>query len=68
MLALNVALDKLGRHHPGIARVVEMRYFGGLTHDESACVLGVSARTVSRRWEFAQAWLYREMAGDAAAC
>jgi RNA polymerase sigma factor (TIGR02999 family) len=69
MLALNMALDKLNRRHPGIARVVEMRYFGGLTHDESACVLGVSPRTISRRWEFAQAWLYREMAGDgAAAC
>lgn len=67
MLALDQALDKLGRRHPEIARVVEMRYFGGLTHDESACVLGVSARTVSRHWEFAQAWLYREMAGDGAA-
>jgi len=64
LLALDLALSKLSDHHPEIARVVEMRFFGGLTHEESACVLGVSPRTVSRHWEFAQAWLYRELGYD----
>jgi RNA polymerase sigma factor (TIGR02999 family) len=63
MLALDLAMSKLSKVHPEAARVVEMRFFGGLTHEESACALGVSPRTVSRQWEFAQAWLYREM-GD----
>jgi RNA polymerase sigma factor (TIGR02999 family) len=61
LLTLDLALNRLSERHPEIARVVEMRFFGGLTHEESACALGVSPRTVSRHWEFAQAWLYREM-------
>lgn len=63
LLALDLALGKLAVQHAEIARVVEMRFFGGLTNDECACVLGVSPRTVSRHWEFAQTWLYREMGG-----
>jgi RNA polymerase sigma factor (TIGR02999 family) len=61
--SLEHALVKLAEHHPKAARVVEMRFFGGMTHDECACVLGFSPRTASRYWEFAQAWLYREIAG-----
>jgi RNA polymerase sigma factor (TIGR02999 family) len=61
LLALEHALGKLAARHPEAARVVEMRYFGGLSHDECAQVMGFSPRTASRHWEFAQAWLYREM-------
>lgn len=61
--ALDDALRRLTQHHPEAARVVEMRFFGGLTLEECACVLGFSTRTVSRHWGFAQAWLFREMSG-----
>jgi RNA polymerase sigma factor (TIGR02999 family) len=61
--SLEHALVRLAEHHPQAARVVEMRFFGGMTHDECACVLGFSPRTASRYWEFAQAWIYREIAG-----
>jgi len=43
------------------ARVVELRYFGGLTVDETAVVLGISPSTVSREWTLAKAWLYAEL-------
>ena len=59
--SLELALVKLAEHDLKAARVVEMRFFGGLTHDECACVLGFSPRTASRYWAFAQAWLYREI-------
>jgi RNA polymerase sigma factor (TIGR02999 family) len=61
LLALDSALNKLERSQPEMARVVEMRFFAGLTHEECAGVLEVSPRTVARQWEYAQAWLYREM-------
>lgn len=64
LLALDLALGKLASRHPGIGRLVEMRFFGGLTYEECACVLGASPRTVSRHWEFAKAWLYRELRSD----
>lgn len=64
LLALEDALDNLGTRHPEAARVVEMRFFGGLTIEESASVLRCSPRMVSRHWEFAHAWLYREMSTD----
>ncbi len=61
ILSLEDALGKLTARYPEAARVVEMRFFGGLTHEECACVLGFSPRTSSRHWEFAQAWLAREI-------
>lgn len=61
ILSLEQALGKLTVQYPEAARVVEMRFFGGLTHEECACVLGFSPRTSSRHWEFAQAWLAREI-------
>lgn len=64
VLALDMALEKLARSQPEKARVVEMHFFGGLTHEECAGVLGISPRTVARYWEYAQAWLYREMTAD----
>jgi len=58
---LNEALDRLGKLDARKADVVEMKYFGGLSYDEIAEVLKVSAITVRRDWEFAKAWLYSEL-------
>lgn len=62
MTALDDALIALGRHDPRKVQVVEMRFFAGLTVEEIAAVLGVSAVTVMRDWRTAKAWLYRELA------
>ena len=61
VLALNDALEKLAASDPERARLVELRFFGGLTIEETADALGVSARTVKRSWQVARGWLYREM-------
>ena len=55
--AVNDALDDLGRLDPGLARLVEMRFFGGMTEDEIADALKVSRRTVTREWQKARALL-----------
>lgn len=65
LLALGQALERLAELDERQARVVECRYFGGLTLDETAEALGVSAATVSRDWTIARAWLHRELAGEA---
>lgn len=57
LLALDVALSKLETLDPRAARVVELRFFGGLTEDEVAEVVGVSTITVKRDWKAARAWL-----------
>ena len=59
--SLDAALTELARHDPRQARVVELRYFAGLTVEEAADVLGASPRTVKRDWQMARAWLRREM-------
>lgn len=64
-LALDRALDKLARIDGRGAAFVELRFFGGLTHDEAAEALGVGRATASRSWRFARAWLRQELAGDA---
>ncbi|MBP7777456.1 MAG: sigma-70 family RNA polymerase sigma factor [Acidobacteria bacterium] len=64
VLALNQALEGLAEMDGDLARMVELRYFGGLTLDETADVLGVSPQTVSRDWTVARAWLSRRL-GDA---
>jgi RNA polymerase sigma-70 factor, ECF subfamily len=64
LLALEEALAKLAAAQPEKARVVEMRFFAGLTADEIAEVLQVTSRTVERHWHFARAWLYRELCGN----
>lgn len=61
VLALHDALDRLALLDPNQARLVELRYFGGLTIDETAEALGVSAATVKREWVLARAWLRREL-------
>jgi RNA polymerase sigma factor (TIGR02999 family) len=58
---LNDAVDRLAKINPMAAKVVEMQYFAGLTQEEIAHLLGVSSRTVKRKWAFAQAWLKQEM-------
>ena len=62
VLALDDALARLAALDPQQARVVELRYFGGLEIDETAAALGVSPSTVKRQWAVARAWLRRELA------
>ena len=61
LLALDAALAKLAEHDPIKARLVELRYFAGLTGDQAAEMLGISPSTADRHWVFARAWLRREM-------
>lgn len=60
-LALDTALNKLEALDPVQARIVEMRFFGGLTVEETAEVVGSSPATVKREWALAKGWLYREL-------
>ena len=61
LLAVHESLSRLEKLDPRQARIVELRYFGGLTMDETAEVLGVAPRTVTREWNIAKAWLYGEL-------
>lgn len=61
MLELDEALNRLQSLDPDKARVVELRYFAGLTGEQTAMAMGVSPSTVARHWEFARAWLRREL-------
>ncbi len=61
LLDLDAALTKLAVVEPELAKLVELRYFAGLTVEDTAQALGVSARTVKRNWAFARAWLGREL-------
>jgi RNA polymerase sigma factor (TIGR02999 family) len=63
VIALDDALERLARLDPRQARLVELRFFGGLTVDEAAVVLDVPAITVKRDWAMARTWLYRELGG-----
>ena len=62
--ALDAALTRLANMDPELARLVELRFFGGLSIEETAHVLGVSPATVKRSWATARAWIKREMQGD----
>ena len=64
MLALDEALETLSKIDGRKCRVVELRYFGGLSVEETAEVVGVSAETVKRDWRMAKAWLFAELSGD----
>jgi RNA polymerase sigma-70 factor (ECF subfamily) len=66
LLALDDALVLLSQIDPRKGRVVELRYFGGLSVEESAEVLRVSPETVKRDWKLAKAWLLRELSGEKA--
>jgi len=64
LLALHDALEKLAVLDPDQARLVELRYFGGLTIEETGEALAVSPATVKREWALARAWLRRELSGS----
>jgi RNA polymerase sigma-70 factor, ECF subfamily len=64
-LALDEALDRLAELNPRQARVVEMRYFGGLTVEEIAGVLGIAPRSVKRDWSLAKIWLFKDLRVEA---
>jgi RNA polymerase sigma factor (TIGR02999 family) len=64
LVALDDALESLARVDPRKGQVVELRFFGGLSVDETAEALGISAETVLRDWRFAKVWLLREVSGD----
>lgn len=64
LLALDEALDRLARLDERLARIVECRFFAGLTEEETATALGVSKRTVAREWAVARGWLYEELRRD----
>jgi RNA polymerase sigma factor (sigma-70 family) len=61
MVALDDALSALSAIEPQRARIVELRFFGGLSNEETAEVLAISSATVQRQWSGARAWLYHEM-------
>lgn len=64
LLALDEALDELAKLDPRKSRVVELRYFGGLSLEETAEILEVSPMTVRRDWRAAKAWLYKRVMSD----
>lgn len=63
VVALDDALNQLARLDPQQSRIVEMRFFGGLSIDETSAVLGISPATVKRDWATARIWLHREIKG-----
>jgi RNA polymerase sigma factor (TIGR02999 family) len=64
LVALDEALIQLAKEHPEKAQLVNLRYFGGLTHEEAGQALGISTSTADRHWAYARAWLYRQMASE----
>jgi len=66
LLLLDQALNDLAAFDPRQGHLVELRYFGGLSEEEIAAVLGVSRSTVTREWQSARAWLYRRITTGAA--
>jgi RNA polymerase sigma factor (TIGR02999 family) len=65
LLALDDALNDLARLDPAQSRIVELRFFGGLSIEETAEVAGLSTATVNREWSAARAWLFRQMSRGA---
>jgi DNA-directed RNA polymerase specialized sigma24 family protein len=61
LLAIEEALQQLAQLQPRAAQVVELRFFAGLTDEESSVVLGVSLITVKRDWKFARSWLLSQL-------
>ena len=66
LLALDEALERLAQVDARLARVVECRFFAGLTEEETAHALGISIRTVAREWALAKGWLYQALDSDVA--
>ena len=63
-LSLDEALRRLEKQRPDIGEVVRLRFFAGLSIEDTARALGVSKATVKRRWEYGRTWLFRELKGD----
>jgi RNA polymerase sigma factor (TIGR02999 family) len=63
LLALDEALEKLAQEDPEAARLVDLRYFVGLSHQEAARIMGLSRRQADALWSYARAWLFKEMKG-----
>ena len=61
LLALDAALDRLAERDPQKARLVELRYFAGLTGDQAAAILGICPSSADRQWTYTRAWLRREL-------
>jgi RNA polymerase sigma factor (TIGR02999 family) len=61
ILAVNEALDKLANEDPKLAEVIKLRYFGGLTLDQIAAIMGIGRRTADRYWALGRAWIYQEI-------
>ena len=61
LLALEEALKQLEEKDPRLSRIVELRFFGDLSEEETGAVLGISVRTVKRDWSMAKAWLYQQI-------
>jgi RNA polymerase sigma factor (TIGR02999 family) len=66
LITLDEALNELAVERPRHSRIVELRFFGGLTIEETAQALGVSHATVEREWRLARAWLHREVSRETA--
>jgi RNA polymerase sigma factor (TIGR02999 family) len=64
LLAVDEALTRLAATDPAAARIVELRYFAGLSVEEAGAAVGISTATAYRHWNFARAWLFSELAGD----
>jgi len=64
LASLDSILDRLEKRFPDHYRVLMLRYFAGLNGDEAAAVLGISRRTLNRRWDFARSWIHRELTGE----
>ena len=64
LLAIETAIKKLEKNNERQVRIIECKFFGGMTNDETAASLGISKATVKRDWATARAWLYREIQGD----
>src|SRR5438128_923748 len=64
IVAVDEALHALTRDDPAVAELVKLHYFGGLTLEEAAKLLGISARTAYRNWSYARAWLFRRLGGE----
>ena len=65
LLALNEAIERLEQDHPQHAALVKLRFFAGVTLEDAASSLGISLATAKRRWTFARAWLFGQLAGPA---
>jgi RNA polymerase sigma factor (TIGR02999 family) len=67
LIAVDEAVEKLSRRHPDKGELVKLKYFAGLTTAEAADLLGISEATAKRQWDYARAWLFREIKRQTAA-